>query len=62
MLLGPFCPVDTVLLFTVFYGIVSVSMNKIFIHSTLATRSNAVTYSSWPAAAAAAGIVHAAAK
>ena len=29
----PFCPVDTVLRFTVFYCIVSVSINKIFIHS-----------------------------
>jgi len=29
----PFCPVDTVLLFTFFYRIVSVLMNKIFIHS-----------------------------
>jgi len=33
VLCEPFCPVDTVLLFTVFDCIVSVLINEIFIHS-----------------------------
>jgi len=48
----PFCPVDTVLRFTVFYCIVSVSINKIFIHSFVRTCSSYMTDSvgrqCWP--------------